>query len=1200
VAALCSFIFFLLLCLQPEPAWTAIATPADSDNPIQIAFGASIRREVAAGGKDLFGISVGQGQMLRLVVDKGDVALSTALYGPTGAKLFEQVSRDYETVETSFPADVAGTYRIAIQSLETAGPSRQYELRVQPVTSITAGGRRDSEAREEMAGAAALRATWTEVSLRKAIEKYDEAALTWTIAGDLTSAARAMIGSGDVCFLLSEYHDALKRYQNASQMAARRNDRLNEATALSRIGRLYSYLGDNDLAQKQLTKALDFFESDEAGRTHTVRHAFGEALSNLCEVSYAKGDLVKSSAQFERARKVFSEINDRGGEAKVHLFEGYIAGSLGEPEKGTAEISRALELYRAVSDRDGEGLSLTALGLSHSLKRDEDGAIKLHRQAIETFRAIGDGHSEAIALNALGQAYENLSEYSIALDSYEQALRLFQNSGALDLAAVAMFKVAKIYRLSGDLDQALSYYQRCLTLSRAAGKVRTEANALDEVATMYITAGNREQALKQYWKIRRFYQTIGDRRGEAVAENNYGDFLLRLGKKEAALAAYGRALPLSEKAGDKGILISTLYNLARAHRDLGSLDIALSYIKQSIRAIIKQSIRAIEDLRMNVGSPDLRASYFSGVRRHYDLCIDILMQLDHAQPGKGFAAAALLASENNRARSLRDLLTESRADVRRGAPPELLDREIELRALLRSQAQYAMELSTRRRNSTEIDEVAIQMDRLRSEYQEVQAQLRDGDHRLLSLERPAPLNLEQIQDQLRYEDTMLLEYALGDERSYLWVITRDSLQSYELPARKIIEDVAVELYKMLTARQEFDKSTDDGYQAKVETSDKLYFEKAGKLSQFLLGPVAAQLGTRRLVVVAEGALQYIPIDALPVPLAQADGSTTLETQSGEDGQLLAQNHEIVALPSISTLLAIRAERRQPTSRNKVVAVLADPVFSPQDERVPNGTGLSQASLRAASGESVPPGFEGLVRSGGPARLTHASEEADAILAVAPRGTGMVAKGFDASRETAMSSRIGQYQIVHFATHTFLDSKRPEFSGVVLTMVDRNGAGQNGLMLLHDIYNLDLSAELTVLSACDTALGKDIKGEGLVGLTHSFMAAGSKSVVASLWKVDDRATAVLMANFYQSMLQDGMRPAAALGAAKLKLRQDKRWGNPYFWAGFVFQGEYLNRIVVDGNSSPRVGLVLSSVLILISLGLLLFHRRRLRLFRTPLA
>jgi CHAT domain-containing protein len=241
--------------------------------------------------------------------------------------------------------------------------------------------------------------------------------------------------------------------------------------------------------------------------------------------------------------------------------------------------------------------------------------------------------------------------------------------------------------------------------------------------------------------------------------------------------------------------------------------------------------------------------------------------------------------------------------------------------------------------------------------------------------------------------------------------------------------------------------------------------------------------------------------------------------------------------------------------------------------------------------SSPEPFEAVTRAGGLTRLAHAAEEADAISTVAPWGSTMVAKGFDASREIAMSPNIGEYQIVHFATHGVLDSEHPELSGIVLTMVDPKGVRTNGLMPLHDIYSLDLSAELTVLSACQTALGKDIKGEGLVGLTHAFMSAGAKSVVASLWKVDDRATAVLMAHFYEAMLQQGMSPAAALRSAKLKMMQDKQWNAPYYWAGFVLQGEYTNRISVDHPWLNTRAVVLSLLTLIVVTGLLIIHKRK---------
>jgi CHAT domain-containing protein len=424
---------------------------------------------------------------------------------------------------------------------------------------------------------------------------------------------------------------------------------------------------------------------------------------------------------------------------------------------------------------------------------------------------------------------------------------------------------------------------------------------------------------------------------------------------------------------------------------------------------------------------------------------------------------------------------------------------------------------------------------------------------------------------------MLLEYSLGDDQSFLWAITSDSFHSYVLPSRKDIEAVAVDLSDLIMARAKFDAAVND-YQVKVEAAEKRYVEKARDLSQMLLGPVADQLRNRRLIFVTEGALQRVPFESLPVPLVQTTGPTASQ-------QFLIQTNEIAAVPSMTTLLAMRVADKHPASPGKLVAIIADPVLSRNDDRV-NGPEQSPAVVRAASLSST----EQPDLRDGPSRLVYASEEADSILAVAPRGTTMVAKGFDASRETAMSSRIGEYQIVHFATHGFFDSEHPELSGIFLTNIDQNGVARDGLMVLNDIYTLDLSAELTVLSACQTALGKDVKGEGLVGLTHSFMSAGSKSVVASLWKVDDHATAALMSDFYQFMFQEGMPPVAALRAAKLKMMQNRRWEAPYYWAGFVFQGDYESRINVGTNLHLFFGVSLLFV-VLISCGLVVFLRRR---------
>ena len=1167
---LCSFLLLLGFYI---PSASSIFSNRTDATPLSS--GSSVHCDIEAGSKQVFKVQVEQGKLLRLIIDKGDLALSATVYGPTGSKLIEQVSHEFERVEISAPIELTGSYNIEVQSLERSGTTRAYELRVEHLMPITERNRLDSQAREAFAGAEDLRATWAETSLRKAIVQYDRAACIWSSMSDHVNASRALLKSGDTLLLVSEYRDAFERYQRALSLARKAGDQLIKVRILSHTGSLQSYLGKNDVADETLHKALALLKRDSS-LSDIIANVHGELISHLAEVSYAKGDLAQSLKQYEEARKLVH--NDRQVEARIHLFSGYIYGSIGEPKRAVSEITQALSLYEAINNKLGQGLALTALGLSHSLTRDENRAVEFHREAISIFRSIGDRHSEAIALNALGQAYENLNEYTIALNNYENALRLFQTTGALDGAAIAVFKIARIYRLSGKPDQALAFYERCFILSRAAGKVRSEANALNDTALLYIHQGRYKLAIKQYRRIQEFYKRIGDRRGLVTALNAYGDLLLQLGQNTKALKAYLRARPFSEISGDKSILAGTLYNLARVNRAVGSYDAALAFNKQSLTLI--------EDLRTNVQTPDLRASYFSGVKKYYQLGAEILMRLDQLRPGRGFATQALLLNERAHSRSLLDLLDQSQRAFPEDAPKQLLEREHELRGLIRAQAQYEMNVSLEERDSSDNPETANQLAQARAEYQEVLAQLREEHPRGLSLTSSPVTGLKEIQSELR-DGTLLLEYSLGEERSYLWVVSANSLKTYALPSRQTIEDAAHQLYKLLTVSEGSKGETDNDYQVNVAAAEKAYFDSASTFSEMVLGPVANDLGNKRLLLVTEGALQYVPFEALPVPGA---------AQNAKARNLrLIDTNEVSTIPSVSTLVALRATKIQ-CSPLHVAAVIADPVFSLNDDRIPsNGqfatiATASAAPLREPVDIALAPALES--RRKGLARLSHSFEEAEAILATVPEGTIMLAEGFDATPDM-INGRIGDYQVLHFATHALVDAEHPELSGIVLSMVDRNGIEQNGLMSLRDIYTLDLSAQLTVLSGCQTGLGQDVKGEGLVGLTHSFMSAGSKTVISSLWKVDDLATTTLMTYFYDGLLRQGMPTAAALRSAKLRMKQDKRWSAPYYWAGFTLQGEYLNRVVVEKNSSSWFKYLTYVAPALLVFIVVVFQRRRRR-------
>jgi CHAT domain-containing protein len=305
-----------------------------------------------------------------------------------------------------------------------------------------------------------------------------------------------------------------------------------------------------------------------------------------------------------------------------------------------------------------------------------------------------------------------------------------------------------------------------------------------------------------------------------------------------------------------------------------------------------------------------------------------------------------------------------------------------------------------------------------------------------------------------------------------------------------------------------------------------------------------QLAGKRLLIVSDGALQYLPFAALPTPDSLGKDKTPVP---------LIVNHEIVNLPSASTVAIIRQDTNGRKLAPKKVAVIADPIFSKDDERLK--TSVSAQPVNPNDLDSL-----ALTRSAQEAdvtfqRLPFTRKESDRILSLVPNTQSQSAFDFAANRAIAISPELSQYQIVHFATHGILNSQNPELSGIVLSLVDQKGTPQNGFLRLNDIFNLNLPAELVVLSACETGLGKEIKGEGLVGLTRGFMYAGSPRVLVSLWSVADEGTSELMTRFYKKMLQDNLKPAAALRAAQIEMLQDATWKSPYYWAAFTLQGEW---------------------------------------------
>ncbi len=1056
---------------------------------------------------------------------------------------------------------------------------------------------RSEAGRKAIEEADQLRLDRKEDSLRRALEKYELASRTFELIGKKDSEFTALIKAGEILDSMGEHQEALHHYTKALKLIRGTTDYRRECQVLNKIGIAYSRVGNIQSALSHYRQAL------ELSRKIDDQYEESRALNNLGEAYYDLSDMKVALDYLNQSLRVWRTLGDLPGQAEVLKYLGYVHTDLSELSEALNYYQQALHLYQTTHNAQGEAETTNAIGLVYALLGEREKAIELYSEAEKNFRASGDRHGLITALNGRGAIYTAIG-FERALECHNEALRLSTETGDLQGQIVALRYLGTVYRslgsvrelLAGDQSarqyytQAVERHKQALALSRLLKDRRIEAYILQDLGSLSDSLGEKAEALNLFKQALLLSKRTEDRRGQAASLNSLGSICDDLGQKQRAFAYFNEALPLTRAAEDPGRESLTLFHLAGIERYWNNLPEA--------RRNIEAAIRITESLRTKVASQDYRAAYLASTRPYYETYIDILMRLHEESPNGGFAATAFQVSEQARARSLLELVKEADFDVREGVDINLLAQERSLERALNGKAERHARLMAARSND-EAAAVAAEINHLTTEYDEVKAQIKTKSPRYAALTQPQPLTLAEIQRQVLDDNSLLLEYILADERSYLWAVSRTEVSSFELPGRAQIENAARHFYKLLTANQPVPGETFEQRHARVAEANAHISEEAASLSKLVLGPVMTKLGNKRLLIVPDGGLQYIPFQALVVPgKANVDDASAQSQTGGSDEQIpLIVDHEIVNEPSASALALVISETAQRKPAPKSIAVLANPVFEADDPRVKSKASAETQVAKLSQETEVKEAFrdagfgEGLRIPPLPA----SREEANAIMAMAPWGTGFKAEGFEASRATITRPELGQYRIVHFATHGFVDYEHPELSGLVLSLVDEKGNPQDGFLRMHDIYNLKLPADLVVLSACNTALGKEVKGEGLIGLTRGFMYAGAAGVAASLWKVDDEATAELMKRFYEGMFQKGLTPAAALREAQLGMWRQKRWHAPYYWAAFVIQGQYNQKENLGLGSTPTVKWVaaLGSLAAAAGLGVFLLLKRRRR-------
>jgi CHAT domain-containing protein/tetratricopeptide (TPR) repeat protein len=782
-------------------------------------------------------------------------------------------------------------------------------------------------------------------------------------------------------------------------------------------------------------------------------------------------------------------------------------GQLGDTIRALEVGEEGLALVRALGHPPRTAVVLTNLAEAHYRRGALQKASDLALEALTLRREIGEELGLQTTLATLADIYQALGEPEVALSYLDEASAVVAKLGP-GSTAYSSVSAANVLRGMGKPAEARARLLRDMEIRRNSMPPRVELRARLALAALFLDEGDASGARPHVDQTLKVEGTIGDPLVRADALDLRGRIDLMAGELPAADEALAQGLAIRRQVGDRLGEAGTLFFHAQVARAAGNLP--------ETRRRLEEARAVVAAQRAVFMSPNLRATWGSTVREIEAAYVAVLMEQNAAAPDRGLDALAFEASEAASARSLLDMLGE------RGEPAagSTVARERAARERLTGALDRQMRARAGGAPQAAVAALAQEVRDLSSEHERLASELRAKDPRLR--QSAEPLRLAAIQQSVLDDETTLLEFFLGTERGYAWVVTRSRIHSYELPARARIDGAVDAVRSALAAPPR----PGGGPQRAAEA--------LRRLAAMVLPKDRSALRGSRLVVVADGSLHYVPFAALP----------------DTSGDPLLMRFEIANAPSASVAAELRRELSGRAPAPLAIAALADPVFDADDARLPGPQArpVPDATLQRATRDF---GFQ----NGRLPRLPFSRREAAALVALAP-ASSTARLDFDANLDAAQSSDLASYRYLHFATHGLLNDARPELSGLVLSLVDGKGRPRRGLLTAPDVSTLRLGAELVVLSSCRSAMGREVRGEGLMGLTRAFMQAGAPRVVASLWPVDDLASSELMTRLYGGLLGSRkLAPAAALREAQLGMLRHRRWKAPYYWAAFQLQGEW---------------------------------------------
>lgn len=966
---------------------------------------------------------------------------------------------------------------------------------------------------------------WTRASIENSIDLYDQAANQWKSQNNSRKYANCLIEIGRLNLILGRSTKARQNFFDAIKAAERQDGKQEISKAYSNLSLIILNSGQISQSQDFLMKALSFGKASDSSSAQAAAYFSGG------EFYYFQRNASESVKFHQKSVEFAEKTNDSSFLGQSLLSLGYAYMELYQYDKAQSVLRTSLLKSIEANDIRLQAMIRIALGFLHISTNEKQNALDELKQAETLFPTDLDRIEKARLLNGIGAVYEQYGEWKISLRYREQALKLFDEENYSFGKSDTFPALVKLSYLSENKPASEKYLAEGIALTEKLNDELTFAFLNEERGNIFFEENSFDKALSAYKKAETGFLKRVQERNLARIAGKIGKVYLNRDEFILSEKYLLKSLDLNQNVRFTLGEAESLYLLAKLNYANKNYSEALDFIENSIVVT--------ESLYLDVFNAKLRSTYFSSVFERYELYINLLMKKHQTFPNEDYALQAIRATEKSRARSILENISLSEAYFTKDANVKTVQTEKELRILLNAKADKLTDLLSQNAEKSETEKISNEINELNNELENIKAQLKQQSPVYSAIKNPAPFDVEDFQQNVLDENSLLLEFSFGKEESYLWLVGKNEVSSYVLPPRAQIESRVETLRILLQERSLKADESVENFQARMIDAEKNFSVVSKELSNLLFGQIAGKLAKNRLIIVPDGELHYFPVAALPNP------------ESANDEPILLTNETIYA-PSAQTLLVLTKNRRQSAQNAKNLLIFSDPIFTLDDAR------FSSENQSTAKSEQVKTeNFRFVESLNNLPRLAASNDESEEIKKIVGESETDSFSGFAATRENLLNLKTENYRIVHFATHGLTDEKRPELSGIVFSRFSENGQKLDEFFRIQDIYALNLNADLVVLSACETGTGKEVRGEGLMSLNNAFLQTGAKTVMASLWKVEDGATLELMKHFYEAMASEKLTPSQSLRQAQIKLRDNPRYRSPFYWAAFTVQGDFKN-------------------------------------------